>query len=178
MNLDNQLHLTPVAYIEDPLAFNFLCGFIGVALFALGYIAIYYMFMKVYPEEQEQYYLKASDEKFYCEYAATMHNFNNMRVLRFMIPDKHMKKRMGADMEQVELFFDDGNGDLARAAGIFEAMVFYPLNSLEKAGEFDVAVKEDSAIYRMLHNQKPGFPMKVKGPKGQHKYLGNGAFYE
>lgn len=81
-------------------------------------------------------------------------------------------------METIELFFDDGNGDLARAAGIFEAMVFYPLGSLKKKGEFDVAVKEDSAMNRMLHNQKPGFPMKVKGPKGRFKYLGYGNFYE
>ena len=101
-----------------------------------------------------------------------------MRVLRFLIPDKFVDRTLGADMETIEVFFDDGNGDLARAAGIFEAMIFYPLGSIRKKGEFDIAVKEDSAINRMLYNQKPGFPMKVQGPKGRFKYLGYGKFYE
>lgn len=178
MTLDNSIHLTPVLYMDDPYSFNFYCGLVGIGLFVIGYVAVYFFFIKTYPEEQEQYYLTASNEKFYCEYAATVHKFNDMRVLRFLIPDKFQNHALGADMETIELFFDDGNGDLARMAGIYEAMIFYPLGSLKRKGEFDIAVKEDSAMNRMLHNQKPGFPMKVQGPKGRFKYLGYGQFYE
>ena len=81
-------------------------------------------------------------------------------------------------MEEIEMFFDDGQGDIMALAGFKEALLFYPLGAVSAKGHFDVAVDEASPMYRMLFNQKPGFPLKVKGPCGRIKYLGNGNFYE
>jgi hypothetical protein len=41
-----------------------------------------------------------------------------MRVLRFKLPKKYSNTRIGADLEMIELYFDDGQGDLMQLAGI------------------------------------------------------------
>lgn len=62
MSLDNNVHFSPIMYLEDPYRFNFFCCLVGIALYVIGYLAVYYLFIKVYPEEQEQYYLTSSTE--------------------------------------------------------------------------------------------------------------------
>ena len=178
MNIDNKLHSIILERIQSDSSFHILCGLAGIALYSITFYIVYVCFIKVYPYEQDQFYLKKASKKYYCEYDCTIHKFNKMRVLRFALPDKYEHTGLGADMQEIELFFDDGNGDLMRLAGVMEALVYYPLGAISQKGEFDVAVHEDSPIYRMLYNQKHGFPMKVKGPRGNNKYLGNSTFYE
>lgn len=59
-----------------------------------------------------------------------------------------------------------------------DPLEYYPMNSINKKGEFDIAVHKDSFLNKILFNQKGGFPMMVQGPIGSMKLLGRGKFYK
>lgn len=73
---------------------------------------------------------------------------------------------------------DDGKGDLGKLMGLKEPMRYYPISSLDRKGEFDIAVHENSFINKTLFNQKAGFPMRINGPIGSIKFIGRGSFYK
>ena len=59
-----------------------------------------------------------------------------------------------------------------------EPLQFYTLSSINKKGQFDITVHSDSFLNKILYNQKGGFPMSVRGPIGDYKYLGRGRLYK
>ena len=79
--------------------FHFLCGVGGILLYLFTYFVIYRMFIKVYPHEQEQFYLKKEKKKYYCEYESTIHTFNSVRVIRIKLPEKYSHLKIGADLQ-------------------------------------------------------------------------------
>lgn len=62
--------------------------------------------------------------------------------------------------------------------GLKERMLYYPMSSISKTGEFDIATHKDSFLNKAVFNQKGGVPMLVQGPIGSIKFLGQGRFFK
>ena len=54
---------------------------------------------------------------------------------------------------------------------------FYPLNSVDKLGQFEILAHKHSSLYKKIIDKESGYKMVVSGPYGNHKYLGMGRFY-
>lgn len=83
MNMDNSLHQSHsvVERVFNDPSFHFMCGLFGSIMYLFTYYFIYRMFIKIYPQEQEQFYLRNGKKKYHCEYESTIAKFKKMRVL-------------------------------------------------------------------------------------------------
>ena len=55
---------------------------------------------------------------------------------------------------------------------------FYPLNSVDKLGQFEILAHKNSLLYKKLFDKEEGHKVVISGPYGTHKYLGMGRFYK
>ena len=56
--------------------------------------------------------------------------------------------------------------------------MYYTCNPVQAKGYFEVLVHKNSVLNKLVESRGTDVSLRISGPFGRHKYLGNSEFYE